>query len=183
MSENCSQEERPELSEKLSELEILRQSLDDAKQKERAVYEQLLRLGAEFDNYRKRSEQRFIEARRAGQEDVLAELFNLGDALIHAVSAAQKSTDLESLKKGLSLVLAQFEKLIKDHGVEPIKAIGERMDPHKHEALFQEHQENVEDGVILDEIQRGYSCRGRVIRTSKVKVAAKPTVEPGQVVQ
>ena len=171
----------PQLAEKLSELEILKQSLDDAKAKERSVYDQLLRMGAEFDNYRKRSEQRVQDSRKAGQEDMLLEVISLGDALIQAVSSSHQASDLESLKKGFSLVLTQYEKMLKAHGVEIIKAVGEKMNPNQHEALMQSESADVEDGVILDEIQRGYSFQGRVIRTAKVRVATNPKKESKEV--
>lgn len=99
MAENNVTDERPELEAKLSELEILKQSLEEVRAKERSVYDQLLRMGAEFENYRKKAEQRVSDARKMGQEDVLLEAIGMGDALIQAVSASKGATDIESLKK------------------------------------------------------------------------------------
>src|SRR4051812_25799453 len=98
---------RPELEEKLSELEILRQSLEESKTKEKDVFDQLLRQTAEFQNFRKRSESRIIESRKAGKEDVLLQIISLADALVQAELSNRKATDAEAIKKGLTLVLQQ----------------------------------------------------------------------------
>lgn len=167
-------EAQPELAQKLSELEILKQSLDASKTKEKDLYDQLLRLGAEFENFRKRTEARLTEARTMGKEDILMDVIGLADVLLHAEEASQKATDAEAIKKGLSLVRQQFEKFLSDQKVVPIKSKGEKMDPHLHEAVAQEVREDAEEGKIVEEIQRGYKHFDRVLRHSRVKVAVKP---------
>ena len=171
------QVERPDLDEKLSELEILRQSLEEKTKKEKEVYDQLLRMGADFENFRKRAEGRISQARKFGKEEILLEVLLLADSLIHALQASKKATDLSSLKEGLLLVNQQFEKFLKDQGVAPIKTEGEKLDPHKHEVIAQEDNDDVEEGVILGEIQRGYMIGDQVIRTAKVRVAGKSNKE------
>jgi len=161
------------VEEKLSELEILRQSLEEAKKREKDIYDQLLRLGAEFDNFRKRSEARLVEARRSGQEDVLLEVIGLCDVLDHAEQSIEKATDLDQLKEGLKLVKHQFEKFLSERGVTLIKSMGEKLDPHLHEALIQEENEDFEEGNVISEIQKGYKFMDRVLRPAKVKVAKK----------
>lgn len=169
--------ERPELSAKLAELEILKQSLDDAREKEKKTYDQFLRLGADFENYRKRAEARISDARRYGNEEVLLQIVSLYDILAHAVDASEKTEDLKGLKTGLKLVHKEFEKLLKDQGLTSIKAIGRKLDPHQHEAVSQEVSDSVEEGTIVGEIQRGFAMGERVIRTAKVRVAAKPNAK------
>ncbi|MCB4756003.1 MAG: nucleotide exchange factor GrpE [Elusimicrobia bacterium] len=166
--------ERPELEQKLSELEILRQSLDEAKLKEKQMYDQLLRLGAEFENFRKRSEARIADARNAGREDVLIQVVGLFDALLHAEASCEKAKEVGPLKKGLHLLRQQFEKFLKDQGVVPIDTKGEKMNPHVHEAVAQVVNGEVEEGTILEEVQRGYKIFDRVLRPSRVSVATKP---------
>src|SRR4051812_27941036 len=101
-------EERPELAEKLAELDILRQSLDVGKAREKDLYDQLLRLGAEFDNFRKRADTRVQDARRAGREDVLLQLISLADALVQAEESTKHTTDAQAVKQGLSILHQQF---------------------------------------------------------------------------
>jgi molecular chaperone GrpE len=171
--------DRPELAEKLAELDILRQSLEASKAKEKDVYDQLLRLGAELENFRKRSEIRIQDARRAGREDVLLPVISIVDSLIQAENATKNATDVEAVKKGLVLVHQQFEKFLKDQGLVSIKTVGEKLDPHRHEVIAQDVREDSEDGIILDEIQRGYMLQDRLVRPARVRVAVKPSsMEP-----
>ena len=108
--------------EVLSEVESLKKALSEAKEKEKDVFDQLLRLTAEFQNFRKRSEARIIDSRKAGKEDVLLPIISLTDALIQAESSSRHATNVESLKKGLTMVLGQFEKFLADQGLVQIKA-------------------------------------------------------------
>jgi molecular chaperone GrpE len=163
----------PEVEVKLSELEILKQSLDEVKAKYADVYDQLLRLTAEFQNYRKRSEQRIIDSRKAGREDVLLQVITLGDALVQAELSSQQSSDAASLKKGLSLLKGQFEKFLTDQGLVAIEAKGQQLDPLKHEAIARVPSADLEEGTVVDEIQRGYTLNGQIVRPARVSVAAK----------
>ncbi len=163
--------ERPELAEKLSELDILRQSLDDVKAKEKDVYEQLLRLNAEYQNFRKRSETQIAAARSAGREDVLLHIISLGDAMAMAEQSSVNATDVNVLKKGLTLLREQFEKFLSEQGLVAITAAGEVMDPHRHEAIAQVFDADVPEGTVVDEIQKGYTLNGQVVRPARVRVA------------
>jgi molecular chaperone GrpE len=166
-------DDRPELAEKLSELEILRQSLDEVKAKEKDLYDQILRLNAEYQNFRKRSEVRISEARTGGREDVLLNIISLADAMAQA-DATSKNADAEVLRKGLRLLREQFEKFLSDQGLVAIKAEGEKMDPLRHEAIAQVFDAGLPEGTIVDEIQKGYTLNGQVVRPARVRVAAKP---------
>ena len=170
-------DERPELQAKLSELEILRQSLDASKIKEKELYDQLLRLGAEFENFRKRAELRVGDSRKAGREDVLINVVDLSDILVQADESSRHATNVETLKQGLSLVRQQFEKFLTDQNVVLIKTKGEKLDPHLHEAVAQHPTNEVEEGVIVEEVQRGYKLFDRVLRHARVKVACKLETE------
>ena len=167
-------DDRPELVQKLSELEILRQSLEAAKPRGDNLLDKLLRLKADLTHFRKRSETQQSEARRAGREDILTPVIILSDAFVQAENATKQATDINSLKQGLAMVQQQFEKFLKDQGLVPIKSVGEKFDPHQHEAIVQEVNEDLEEGTILNEIQRGYALKGRVIRPARVSVSTKP---------
>lgn len=166
-------EERPELQEKLSELDILRQSLDEVKAKEKDVFDQLLRLTAEFQNFRKRSETQISNARCAGREDVLLQIIDLCDVLAQAEQSSKQATDVESIKKGLAQVKEKFEKFLAEQGLQPIKARGEKLDPARHEAIARVVNEELEEGIVVDEIQRGYTLNGQIVRPTRVSVSAK----------
>ena len=165
--------DRPELQEKLSELEILRQSLLETKAKEREMFEQLLRLNAEYQNFRKRSETRVSDARRAGREDVLLQIISIADALQHAELSSRQASDVETLKRGLTLVREQVEKFLKDQGLVAISAKGEKLDPARHEAIARIENAEVEEGTVVEEIQRGYTLDGQLVRPARVAVSTR----------
>ncbi len=164
------------VEQKISELEILRQSLEEANQRTKQLYDQFLRLGAEFDNYRKRTDQRLIDVRRNGQEDVLTKVVELCDILEHGEDIARTATDVSQLKEGMTLIKQQFEKFLTERNVTPIPALGETLDPHLHEVLLQEENADKEDNVITEVIQKGYLFQDRVLRPAKVKVSVKPKI-------
>ncbi len=172
--ESSSEEEiQPEGKTQLSELDVLKQSLDEQKAKHADVYDQLLRLNAEFQNFRKRSELRIAEARKAGKEEVLLDVINLHDVLLQAEASTQKASDPETIKKGVTMLREQFEKFLTDQGLVAISAKGEQLDPLKHEAIARVPSADQEEGTVVDEIQRGYTMNGQIVRPARVSVAAK----------
>ena len=131
-----------------------------------------VRLYAEFENARKRMDRDRQEFIRYAHEGIIAEFLGILDNLERCVEAAQaKHEDYTAFLKGIEMVMAQTHEMLKRHGVRPIEARGKMFDPHVHEILMQEDAEGVEEGVILEEFQKGYMIAERVVRTSKVKVA------------
>jgi molecular chaperone GrpE len=157
----------------LSELETLRKAFDEQKTKHADVYDQLLRLNAEFQNFRKRTELQIAAARKAGKEDVLIQIIGLADTLAQAESSSHQATDLGTIKKGLTMLRAHFEKFLADQGLVPITAKGEQLDPLKHEAIARVPSADLEEGTVVEEIQRGYTLNGQIVRPARVSVAAK----------
>ena len=166
-------EDRPELAAKLSELEILSQSLKESQEKEKVTYNQLLKSMAEFQDFRKRNDKRLIEVRLNGRKDVLESIVSLCDVLDHAQDASQKAADIESIKQGLVLVKKQFEKFLGEQKVQPIKSVGETLDPNCHEVVAQEANDELEEGTIIAEIQKGYKLEDYVLRPARVRVSVK----------
>jgi molecular chaperone GrpE len=159
------------LEEKLNELTILQQSLEDAKAKGDSYYEQLVRLTADFDNFRKRSEQQLAEARRRGSEQVVENILSFADALDQAQRSVTPQTSAQDVLHGLQLLGIEMGRLLKNAGVEPIQTQEAVFDPHLHEVVEQAESDKPE-GTILGEIQKGYSINGRVLRHARVRVSA-----------
>ena len=133
-----------------------------------------VRLYAEFDNARKRMERERQEFIKYANEELIVECLNILDELERSVQAAQtKHEDYAAFLKGIELVMAHVYDLLKKNGVKSIEAKGKKFDPHCHEVLLQEETDEVEDGVVTDEFQKGYFLGDRVVRTAKVKVAKK----------
>ena len=136
--------------------------------------EKYIRLYAEFDNARKRMEREKSEFVKYSNEILLAEFLNILDDLERSVQAANsKHEDYEAFLKGIEMVMAHVYEMLKKNGIKSIEAKGKPFDPHQHEVLMQEETSSQEDGIVLEEFQKGYMYNDRVIRTSKVKVAKK----------
>lgn len=145
-------------------------------EKAEQYFDQLLRLQAEFSNYRKRTEKEKTEAIRFGRETMLERLISLADILEQALKHAQGAADVEALKKGFEMVVAEFNRFLKSEGAEAIPTEGCAFDPHQHEAVEQvETEKDEENNIILEEFQKGYRVNGRLLRAAKVKVARKKT--------
>lgn len=166
----------PDLEEKLAELAILQQALEESKKKGAECYDQLLRLRADFDNFRKRTEREKAEARTWGKQEVLLQLIALVDVFDQAMRHAQDAKDMKQVIQGLEFLHKNFANFLKSEGIEPIEMIGKLFDPHLAEALEKQEVEDPElAGRALSEIQKGYTFQGRVLRPSRVRVGvAKP---------
>jgi len=136
--------------------------------------DQYVRLYAEFENARKRMERDRQEFVRYANEELIVEFLGILDNLERSVEAAKtKHQDYTAFVKGIELVMAHVHDTLKRNGVKSIDVKGKVFDPHYHEVLMQEETEKEEDGMILEELQKGYCLGDKVIRTSKVKVAKK----------
>jgi molecular chaperone GrpE len=154
--------------EKNSELEILKQSVDEQKALAQNYYDQLIRLRADFENFRKRSENEKKDYLDWGKEKILVKQITIDDVLQHALKSAKTSNNMESVIVGLDMISKEFAKMLKEEGVEEIQC--EKFDPNICEALdYVESDE--EDGKVLEVYQKGYKMNGKLMRTAKVKVA------------
>ncbi|MFH1065274.1 MAG: nucleotide exchange factor GrpE [Nanoarchaeota archaeon] len=147
---------------------------DEAKKEPIGEYiEQLQRLQAEFENFRKREEKEKARYRDFAKADILIKLLNFNDDFERTVSVIEKqdcvsNKQICAIKEGIAILSMNFQKLLKEEGVEPISCVGKKLDPFVHEVLLQETGN--EDGVILEELQKGYLFEGSLLRSSKVKV-------------
>jgi len=161
----CSDDAR---DEKVAELEILKQSVDEQKALAQDYYDQLVRLKADFDNFRRRSEKEKKDYLDWGKEKILVKQIAIDDVLQHALKSAKTGNNIESIIVGLDMISKEFAKMLKEEGVEEIQC--EKFDPNMCEALdYVESDE--EDGKVLEVYQKGYKMNGKLVRTAKVKVA------------
>lgn len=159
--------DEPMISIKESEYKKLGQELAEYKDKN-------LRLCAEFDNARKRMDREKLDFVRYANQELLADFLDILDDLERSVEAAKANhEDYDAFLKGIEMVMAHVYDLLKKNDVKPIEAKGKMFDPHCHEALLQEERDDVEEGTVIDEFQKGYMIGDKVIRTNKVKVAKK----------
>ncbi len=158
-------------ADRIAELELvveeLRAELDRTKN-------QLLRVAADFDNYRKRMQRQMGETEARAAEKVLVEVLPVMDSLLLALDHSEGDGGAASLAEGLQLVAKQFHSILSKLGVEPIDAIGQPFDPTYHEAMQQEENGDVPPGTVVKEWQKGYRIGERLLRPSMVVVSAAP---------
>ncbi|GEM_PF-547578 len=149
-------------------------------QEARDYKDKYLRLCAEFDNARKRMEREKQEFVKYASQDLLKEFLGVVDNLERTVEAAKaQHQDYDSFLKGIEMVMNQLHGLLAKQGVKPIEAVGKPFDHNCHEVLMQEESDQ-DDGMVLEEYQKGYYLQDRVLRTAKVKVAKKREGQPDQ---
>ena len=136
--------------------------------------DRLLRLAADFENYKKRAARERQEYVRLANERLIAELIPILDDLERALAAAEQHEEAQ-LEEGVELVHRSLAALLARHGVTPIATEG-KFDPHVHEALLSQPSES-EEGSVLDVVEKGYKLGERVVRPARVVVAGPPAQE------
>ncbi len=132
--------------------------------------DQLLRTAAEFDNFRKRSNNEKKDLVLLANADFVKSLLPVLDDFDRFIQAGKES-DVESLRQGIELIYRNFLKILSDHGLHAMETVGRPFDPEKHDALMQVESKNMESDMVVDEHQKGYEFNDRVIRHAKVIVS------------
>lgn len=154
----------------LSEVESLRRDRDELR-------DRLLRAQAECANISKRLTQQHQNAMKTAGLDLARSMLSVLDNLDRTVDAIPGHDANDALVVGVRMVREELVKVLKDHGVAPIDAVGAVFDPMRHEAMLQDFQSDAAAGTVTQEFQRGYCMHDRVLRPAKVAVAAaKPDV-------
>jgi molecular chaperone GrpE len=140
---------------------------------ERAAYlDRLARLQAEFDNFRKRNAKEQQEYREYALAEALKQLLPILDSLDRAVKTDAAS--LQDFQSGIELIDKQFHDALAKLGVQPIVTEGAAFDPNLHQAVQMVDTDDAEDNHVLDELQRGYKLKDRLLRPAMVRVARNP---------
>ena len=158
-----------------AKVRILREELEKIKEKARKAdeyFDQFLRLKAEFDNYRKRINREREEFAKYAAEEIVSDFLAVIDNLEKAVSASKETSDFKALLEGVEMTRKEALRILGQWGLEEVKALGEKFDPEKHEAIMHVDCDG-EEGKIVEEFRKGYSLKGKLIRPSMVKVAGR----------
>ncbi|HEV7230756.1 MAG TPA: nucleotide exchange factor GrpE [Bacteroidia bacterium] len=132
-----------------------------------------LRLYSEFDNYRKRTQRERAELLKTAGEDIYKNMLPLLDDIERALKSNEKATDIKAVNEGLSLIHSKFSSALKHKGLEPIQAIGQPFNVDLHEAITNAPAPSEDlKGKVIDEVEKGYTLNGKVIRFSKVVVGS-----------
>ena len=137
-----------------------------------------LRLLADMENLRKRSDRDRVDSIRYGNINFARDILSLGDNLSRALDAipkdAEKTETITNLINGLRMVQREFTSILEKHGIKKIEALNQRFDHNFHQAMMEIESEEVEEGIVIQEIQSGYNMHDRLLRPSMVGVAKKP---------
>ena len=134
--------------------------------------ERIVRLTADFDNFRKRAQREKDEARQFANQGLLEKLLPVLDNFEMALTAVKDADP--SVRDGVQMILDQLLGVLKESGVDPVDAMGQPFDPNLHEALSQEETMEVEEGTVVQQVQRGYKLNDRLVRPARVVVAKSP---------
>lgn len=135
--------------------------------------DQLLRHVADMENFRKRLEKERVDLKEFANESLLKELLPVVDNLELALSHGQQQEANAAFLQGVENVLKGFHQVLTKFGVTPIEALGEKFDPAFHNAVMQQEDDTVADQTILQELQKGYLLKNRLLRPAMVVVARR----------
>lgn len=149
-----------EAEQKIAELQA---KLDETENK-------MLRAQADFDNFRRRSRLDQEAAQKYRAQSLVSEIIPALDNFERALQIEADNDQTKSLLQGMNMVYNQLVQALQNEGVEAINSVGEQFDPHLHQAVMQVEDENFESNTVVEELQKGYKLKDRVIRPAMVKV-------------
>ena len=150
----------------------LAHELAEARAQSAQHLDDLLRLKAEFENFRKRMVKEQTQMVERAASGLVERLLPVLDNFELALIAADRTKDYEAMVRGVELVYSELIEVLRREGLEPIKAVEAPFDPELHEAVMQAEGDG-EQLVVVDEMRRGYTLSGRVIRPAMVKVGKR----------
>jgi molecular chaperone GrpE len=153
--------------------EKLKYEIEELKEQLAEAEEKILRLRAEYDNYRKRASREIVNAGANAKADTIMPILQVYDHFKMAVAAADSSDDMEVVKQGLSMIRNEFTKAMEDLGVKEINSVGQKFDPLCHDAVATEPSEEEEETVIK-QWQSGYKLGEKILRPATVVVSSGP---------
>jgi molecular chaperone GrpE len=164
-------ETQQEAPEKEEEKATEKESKEDAKTA--ALMDQMMRLQADFANYKKRTSREKAEIAAYTTEGLLKKLLPIIDNLERALAATENEDGSKELATGIQMVYKELMKTLKDEGLKEIEAEGKPFDPKYHHGVAIGNEEDVDDQVVLDVFQKGYMYKDKVIRAAMVRINQK----------
>ena len=135
------------------------------------LQDRLKRQLAEFDNFRKRTEQEKAAMYEIGAKDIIEKILPVLDNFERGLAAVPEDEKGSSFAEGIEKIYKQFVKTLEDAGVESIEAVGKQFDPNLHNAVMHVEDENLGENVVAVELQKGYTYKDSIVRHSMVQVA------------
>lgn len=161
---------REEQRKSEKQVETVEKALEGERKRSEEYLTQLKYARADVENLMKRFDRQLEDAKLYANEHVIVELLDVMDELEMALKSAASCGSEENLVQGVKMTLKKLTKILENEDVHPIKSVNEPFDPDKHDAVARIEKEGVEGCTVIEEVRRGYTMRGKVIRPSSVKV-------------
>lgn len=152
----------------------LEEKLELANNEKKALKERMLRVAADFENFRKRSSRELDDTRKRSRQDAVKELLPVFDNLERATAHADQAPDVATIAEGVRMVHKQFLDTLGKLGIERIDASGEPFDPSIHESIQYEHSDEHAAGLVINALQPGYRMGKQLLRPALVVVSRGP---------
>jgi molecular chaperone GrpE len=156
------------------EIELIKQDgrkLKELEEMTEKYLNSLLRVQAEYDNYRKTTQRENERYELKYKEKMLTRLLKHYEDLTRAMKVLNALDLNDSIKKGFEMIIMNFKKLLDEEGVKAMDSEGQMFDPYKHEAVLVEENENLPENTILEEIDKGYYLNNMVLKPARVKIS------------
>jgi molecular chaperone GrpE len=147
-----------------AELEKLQAELQEQQQR-------TLRVQADFDNFRRRTQKEKEDLGKYASSKLITELLPVIDNFERALQASEENPEFESFSKGVSMIFRQLESVLATEGLSAMKSVGEPFNPEYHQAIMQVESDEYEEGIVVEEVQKGYMLKDKVLRPAMVKVS------------
>ncbi|WP_255235582.1 nucleotide exchange factor GrpE [Salipaludibacillus sp. LMS25] len=164
-SDNIDEEVQPDEEDTSDEVKELERKLADATNR-------MLRIQADYDNFRRRTKQEKESAAKYRSQNLAEKLLPALDNFERGMMITPQQEETKSLLQGMEMVYRQLKDALAEEGIEPIETVGKPFDPHYHQAVMQVETDEYESNVVVEEMQKGYQLKDKVIRPAMVKVNA-----------
>ncbi|NOU95485.1 nucleotide exchange factor GrpE [Paenibacillus sp. LMG 31456] len=148
------------------------QELEQLRKESEENYQRYLRAQADFDNFRRRTRLEKEDFAKYASMKVIEQLLPVVDNMERALSAGKEGNDYEALLKGVDMIFRQLEQTLANEGLQAMESVGQPFNPEFHQAIMQVESEEHEEGIVVEEIQKGYILKDKVLRPAMVKVSS-----------
>ncbi|WP_110926921.1 nucleotide exchange factor GrpE [Bacillus massiliglaciei] len=167
---NAEAETASEETAEKDELQLAKEKVAELEAKVEEMENRYLRLQADFDNSRRRARLDLEAAQKYRVQSLATDLVAALDNFERATKIEADNEQTKSLLQGMDMVYKSIVDALKKEGVEPLESVGKEFDPNIHQAVMQVNDENFESNVVVEEFQKGYMLKDRVLRPAMVKV-------------
>ncbi|WP_407673413.1 nucleotide exchange factor GrpE [Paenibacillus silvisoli] len=168
--ENSAPNETPETVNEASE-ESADSRLEELAKLAEENQQRYLRAQADFDNFRRRTMKEKEELAQYASMKLIGQLLPVVDNFGRALEAGKNGGDVESFSKGVDMIFRQLEQVLEAEGLKAMEAVGQPFNPDFHQAIMQVESDEHEEGIVVEEVQKGYILKDKVLRPAMVKVS------------